>query len=141
MQRILVPLDGSPSSDSAVRHVIAMSKMGIESEIHLLHVQPQLVPGNVPDIAKPGLVERLGLDDADHAFGAAKRLLGEAALRYSTRTDVGDPAQQIALYADVHSCSAIVMGTRGLGPIKDLVLGSVATKVLHLVKVPVTLVK
>ena len=32
------------------------------------------------------------------------------------------------------------MGTRGLGSISGLLLGSVATKVLHLVKVPVTLV-
>jgi nucleotide-binding universal stress UspA family protein len=33
------------------------------------------------------------------------------------------------------------MGTRGLGPIANLVIGSVATKVIHLVEVPVTLIK
>jgi nucleotide-binding universal stress UspA family protein len=36
---------------------------------------------------------------------------------------------------------AIVMGTRGLGVVGGLVLGSIASKVVHLVKVPVTLVK
>ena len=141
MQRTLVPVDGSPSADHAVKHVIALSQIGAEVEVHLLHVQPPLVPRDVPDIAKPGLVERLGLDEADHAFASAKRLLEAAGVRYSTRTEMEDPAQQIALYADVHGCSEIVMGTRGLGPIKSLVMGSVATKVLHLVKVPVTLVK
>ena len=33
------------------------------------------------------------------------------------------------------------MGTRGLGSIRGLLLGSVATQVLHLVDMPVTLVK
>ncbi len=141
MQRILVPVDGSPSADHAVTHVIALSKMGLDVDVHLFHVQPPLVSRDVPDISKPGLTERLGLDAADPAFASAKRLLDEAGVRYSTRTEMDDPAQQIALYAEVHGCSEIVMGTRGLGPIKSLVMGSVATKVLHLVKIPVTLVK
>lgn len=141
MQRVLVPVDGSPSADNAVKHVIAISKMGAETEVHLLHVQPPLVPRDVPDIAKPGLVERLGLDEADHAFASAKRLLEESGVRYSARTAMGDPAQEIALYADVHGCTEIMMGTRGMGEIRNLLMGSVAMKVLHLVKVPVTLVK
>ena len=33
------------------------------------------------------------------------------------------------------------MGTRGMGAMGNLILGSVATKVIHLVDVPVTLVK
>jgi nucleotide-binding universal stress UspA family protein len=39
------------------------------------------------------------------------------------------------------NCDAIVMGTRGMGAVSGLVLGSVATKVIHLADVPVTLVK
>ena len=38
-------------------------------------------------------------------------------------------------------CDAIVMGTRGLGTVQTLLLGSTALKVLHLVDVPVTLIK
>ena len=55
MQRLLVPVDGSPSADHAVKHVIAMLKTRADAEVHLLHVQPPLVPRGVPDIAKPGL--------------------------------------------------------------------------------------
>ena len=39
------------------------------------------------------------------------------------------------------NCDGIVMGTRGMGAIGNLVMGSVATKVVHLTKLPVTLVK
>ena len=141
MQKILVPVDGSPSADRAVAHVISMTKSGIAAEVHLLHVQPPLELKDIPDIAQPGLVERLGFDEADKAFNNAKKLLAESGVRYSARTATGDPAHEIALYADVHACDQIVMGTRGLGRIKTLVLGSVATKVLHLVGVPVTLVR
>lgn len=38
-------------------------------------------------------------------------------------------------------CDAIIMGSRGLGPVASMIIGSVATKVIHLVKVPVTLIK
>jgi len=38
-------------------------------------------------------------------------------------------------------CDAIIMGTRGMGSLANLVIGSVTTKVIHLVEVPVTLIK
>ena len=118
MQRILVPVDGSPSADHAVKHVIAILKTRGNAEVHLLHVQPPLVQRDIVDIASPGLIERLSLDEADHAFASAKRVLDDAGVRYSARTEFGDPAPEIALYADVHGCSEIVMGTRGMGTIR-----------------------
>jgi nucleotide-binding universal stress UspA family protein len=54
---------------------------------------------------------------------------------------VGSSGQAIAEYADKLRCDQIVMGTRGLGSIGSLVLGSVATQVVHLTEHPVTLVK
>jgi nucleotide-binding universal stress UspA family protein len=39
------------------------------------------------------------------------------------------------------SIDHIVMGARGLGSIQGLLLGSVATKVIHLAEVPITLIK
>ena len=49
MERVLVPVDGSASAEHAEKHVIAMLKIGADAEIHLLHVQPPLVPRDVPD--------------------------------------------------------------------------------------------
>lgn len=141
MARILVPLDGSPASGRAVKHVVSLLDGRAENDVHLLHVQPPLVAQDVPDISRPGLSGRLGSEDVDRAFGTATCELEHAGIRHTAHTARGDPAQEIAFYADIHGCDHIVMGTRGLGSIRNLLLGSVATKVLHLVKVPVTLVK
>jgi nucleotide-binding universal stress UspA family protein len=54
---------------------------------------------------------------------------------------IGSSGQAIAEYANELRCDQIVMGTRGLGSIGSLVLGSVATQVVHLTEHPVTLVK
>lgn len=54
---------------------------------------------------------------------------------------VGEPASSIAAHVERHGADAVIMGTRGLGTLGGLVLGSVATKVIHLVTPPVTLVK
>jgi nucleotide-binding universal stress UspA family protein len=141
MSRILVPLDGSPASDRAVKHVVSKADSRADVEIHLLHVQPALLPQDAPEIARPGLGARLASDDLDRTFGTARRALEQAGIRYITHHVHGDAAHEIAFYADIHGCDEIVMGTRGLGSIRNLLMGSVATKVLHLVKVPVTLVK
>ena len=54
---------------------------------------------------------------------------------------VGDPAETIAKVAREQACDLIVMGTRGLGTVTGVLLGSVATKVIHLSDRPVLLVK
>jgi nucleotide-binding universal stress UspA family protein len=54
---------------------------------------------------------------------------------------IGDVPKALVAYAEAKGCDGIVMGTRGLGAIGNLVLGSVATKVIHLTRLPVTLIK
>ena len=54
---------------------------------------------------------------------------------------VGDVPQTIVRYAHESACAMIYLGTRGMTAISNLVLGSVATKVLHLADTPVVLVR
>jgi len=53
----------------------------------------------------------------------------------------GDPATIIIDYINEHGLDRVIMGSRGQGSIKGLILGSVAYKVLGKVKVPVTIIK
>jgi nucleotide-binding universal stress UspA family protein len=67
-----------------------------------------------------------------------KRTLMAIPAMFVARAELGSPAETIDRVAREVGAYQIVMGTRGLG---NLFLGSVATKVVRLAQVPVTLVK
>ena len=54
---------------------------------------------------------------------------------------LGAVAEQVALAVDRLGCDTVIMGTRGKSAIGNLLMGSAATRVVHLVNVPVLLVK
>jgi len=87
------------------------------------------------------MVERLHRDAGEAGVQRAKALLEAANIRCQAHIVLGDPAGCIAAYATETRCDEIIMGTRGMGAVGNLVLGSVARKVVHLAAVPVTLVK
>jgi nucleotide-binding universal stress UspA family protein len=60
---------------------------------------------------------------------------------YVTRSERGAVAATIDRVAREEHVTQIVMGTRGLGGVRGLLLSSVTTQLLHLVDMPVTLVK
>jgi len=136
MVSILVPVDGSKPSERAVKHVIELSAAVC---VLLLNVQP-------PSPATRSRTKRRGdmlrrLDAAEHATRSARVLLERAHISYKRYTRVGSPAQVMLEFARHEKCRQIVMGTRGLGAVAGLVLGSVALKIIELAKMPVTLVK
>ena len=75
------------------------------------------------------------------AFAFARRQLDAAKVSYIPHISAGDPAEEMAALAKSHGGDHIRMGSRGLGVLPGLVLGSVVTKVLHLTQVPITLIR
>ena len=69
-----------------------------------------------------------------------RSILAKHHVSAETLIRVGDPAQTIVQVAKQKHCAEIVMGTRGLGSLKGLILGSVTTKVIHLSRIAVTVV-
>jgi nucleotide-binding universal stress UspA family protein len=141
MVRVLVPVDGSESALRAVTHVIGRLRRGEEIDMRLLNVQSPVYSANITRFLTSEMVDVYYRAESEAALEKAKRLVEEAGLSHATHTTVGPIAETIAEYVAQNSCDEVVMGTRGLGALANLVLGSVATKVLHLVEVPVTLVK
>lgn len=140
MLRILVAVDGSDSNLRAVRYLVKLVAGRPGTEIHLLNVQAPL------SAAVSGFLAGKSLDDfhaeeGKAALRAAEGVLDGAGLPYESHVAVGDVAETIVRYGEKRQCDQILMSTRGLGPVPNLLLGSVATKVLHLAKVPVTFVK
>lgn len=142
MESILVAVDGSAASDRVVVQVIEDHRNLKEPpELHLLTVQAALVGVNVKIfIGKDELTEHYQ-EQGLATLKSARELLDAAGVAYVHHIGVGDPAQVIVQNAEDRRCGRIYMGSRGLGAVKGMVLGSVATKVIHLSKVPVLLVK
>lgn len=80
-------------------------------------------------------------DEGYAALKSAREKLDQAGVAYQHYIAVGPVAETIVQYAKENHCDQIIMGTRGMGAIADLVMGSVANKVIHLCNLPVTLIK
>ena len=142
MTKVLVPVDGSEQALHAVDHVIrGASHDGAAPEVHLLNVQPQILSGHARMYLKKDLIDEYYQEEALKALKPAQDKLDQAGIKYVASHQVGNTPEIIARYIKSKGCDMVVMGSRGLGSMHGMVLGSVATKILHLVDVPVTLVK
>lgn len=65
------------------------------------------------------------------ALAEAKAILVASGIDARTAAPVGDAADEIVRIAREAGADLLVLGARGLNPVKRLVLGSVSTKVLH----------
>ncbi len=141
MRRPLVPFDGSASATRALQHALDQLQDRAAAQLHLLNVQLPPLHTCPSKLVSPDLI-----DQELRRKGEALLVQAEA-VTAGTRTPVvhhvrvGHPAAEIAACATEQGCDAIVMGTRGKGAVAGMLLGSVATRVVHLTQVPVTLVK
>ena len=141
MRKALVPVDGSPNSDRAVQHVVDLAGYNPALEVCLLNVQPEIGEGEVRSFLKKEEVEAMQISKGGDVLVSARAILDAAKVRYEPQVLIGPVAETIARTALEQNCDGIVMGTRGLGAVAGILLGSVTTKVIHLADVPVTLIK
>jgi nucleotide-binding universal stress UspA family protein len=136
--KILVPVDGSACSMRALRYAAKRFRGSRSVCLMLLNVQLSVPPSALfPTAVVRDHQQRM----AEKSLVPARRVCRRFGIEFRASIQEGDPADVIASFARRTRCREIVMGTRGLGRISGLMLGSVATKVIHLATVPVTLVK
>jgi len=140
MRKILVPVDASESAQHAARYAATLASDNPAVQLHVLNVQEPLEVRAHAYLTQQE-AKSIQAADAQRVLQAVMELLDDAGVAYRADWRIGDTASTIAAYAEEIGCESIVMGTRGLGLVGNLVMGSVANKVVHLVKVPVTLVK
>lgn len=141
MRKVLIPVDGSRNALRALDYVLGLAR-GDELSVLLLYVH--FVPPFFEDTdayLRRSENRRLADKCARAALGPAGRRLSRAGIAHQEIVRWGDAAPEIARAAARSKCQAIVMGSRGMGAIKSLILGSTAAKVLQLATVPVTIVK
>lgn len=151
LRRILVPIDGSPTSFKALEYALSLGK-AFDSELVVTHVADpyDLSPVSDPKTVKiaPGdaSVKQTKEDKkkADEAALTIAKQLAERAgyLKIAFEHSIDkDPAQRILAEAKELGMDAIVMGNRGRGSAKAFFLGSVSTKVVSNATCPVIIVK
>jgi nucleotide-binding universal stress UspA family protein len=141
---ILVPVDGSEHANRAVAIAADMAvKYG--AELVLLHVMTTLgsarVPPDLVDLAK---IEHVLLSESDVMRGYAEKIIAAAeararhagASRIRSAIRVGQPAEAITAEAKDMHADLVVMGRRGLGSARAVLMGSVSLTVAQLAKCP-----
>jgi nucleotide-binding universal stress UspA family protein len=138
---ILLAADGSAHTRAAARHLVKhLARFAVAPSIHVLHVHPALPYPRAAAAAGKIAIDKYYREEGEAALSVAERELRKGGLAYQASWRVGEVADEISGYARKHGIDLIVMGSRGHGALRNLALGSVVTKVLATVKIPVLVV-
>ncbi|MEK6785822.1 MAG: universal stress protein [Nitrospirota bacterium] len=130
--KLLLAVDGSDNSYEAVR---ALKYLARAEELHLVHVldvPSPAYPMMIPEVAQElyETVERNMRDDGTRLLDRIVALLPLDAGPVTKHLVVGSPVDQIVALAEQQKINLILLGARGLGPIKERLVGSVSHRVL-----------
>ena len=142
MLKMLIAVDGSENSLHAIEAVARIANETTQRQIVLLNVRSgPLLYGDLPSLSLQQIDEAQKKQQDDVLATALERARACGLVIGATRRAVGDAAQEIVRVAAECAAQQIVIGTRGMGALGNLFLGSVAQRVVHLAEVPVLLVK
>ena len=141
---ILVPLDGSKDSALAVKHAAELASI-LGSEIILFHVIPSLPPYLDAAPEKLSSIQQSIMDEymkqGKTILNKAKDSLAAYGLNIQTIIAIGSPSDEIIKRAKKQNYDLVVMGSRGLGGIKGVLMGSVSGRVARYANRPVLIVR
>ncbi len=147
MYKILLATDGSENSFKAVEKAIEIAKP-LEADVTVLSVA-QDVPvfkgqeGLSYDQAvalQKNMVEGLG-KAAQEVLDNTKKVFADHGMEVRTMLKKGQPANAICDEATSGDYNMVILGSRGLGGLKEFILGSVSNKVAHCAHTSVLIVK
>lgn len=139
--KVALAIDGSNCSLRATKFVIELFEGREGTEVHVVNVHAPVRYVDLLAAEKRQLIEQWNRKSGEETTAAARDMLAAATIPCQLHVVTGDPAAAIVTLAREFGCGLIVMGTRGLGAVAGLALGSVATKVVHDADMPVLLVK
>ncbi|EHQ36214.1 universal stress protein [Methanoplanus limicola] len=137
-KKILLASDGSDNAERAAKEAAGLAEE-LSSQIILTYItgtppQSKLVKDNFD-------VHKVLKDDAEKKIKQTISALTEKEIPYTLKVAIGDPADEIIRIAEKEKADLIILGSRGLGTIKGVVLGSVSRKVTHSAECPVMIIK
>ena len=137
IKNILVPVDGSEGADRAIEKAVMLAEI-CGAKLNFLYV------ANINQLAINAVLSDAILDSVTKAGNVILERALEmvpAGVAKESFSDTGSPAVVILDFAETNDIDLIVMGSRGLGVVKGVLLGSVSQYVVEQSKCPVLVVK
>lgn len=142
MLKILIAVDGSEHANRAIEAVGRMVGSSLDLEATLVCVSPEPLFYGDFTLATIEMIEKEQRKTQDNILGKATALAASNGVKLTKAArPYGVIANEIIRTAEELRSDQIVMGTRGMGAVGSLLLGSVAQRVLHHATVPVLMVK
>lgn len=139
--KILVAVDGSPFTKRMLGYLAAHDEwLGEQHEYSVIHAVGAVPPRAAAALDK-ALLKSHYEEEAEKVFKPIRTFFAKQKLRADFSYKVGPPAEVIATAATKGEVDLLVMGSHGHGSLGNLVMGSVATKVLAHCTTPVLLVR
>lgn len=137
IDKILVPLDGSKISFNGLDTAIYLARQcgAIITGIHVVSIYPQ----HLGDLITPLKVKLV--QDAEKFMEQAKIKSAQNGIVFRQKIIYGEPKSDISDFAKQNKFDLVVVGSRGLGGLKEAFLGSVSNAIVHKSHVPVLVVK
>lgn len=140
--KILVPVDGSKSSNKSVEVAKEIGKK-FEAELLIMTVVSETsifeqYPTNFPYTLE---VNKANTERAEYVLKEVEESLKDYPYKVELFHTMGSPAEEIVNVAEDRGCSLIIVGNRGLGAFSRTLLGSVSNKVINTSKISVLVVK
>ncbi len=147
LDKVLVPLDGSPCSEAVLPWVRQLVATG-HAKVYLLRVLPGLDGGDVMysgfvavPYAVPTPEERAEMTDAAHTYLEQVAAFAGEGADVQTLVRQGEPGREIVAAARECGADLIAMSTHGRTGVGRLVMGSVADQVVRSAGLPVVLIR
>jgi len=144
---ILVPVDFSESSEAALLYAVRLSRC-MQCSLLVLHVvhDPGSMPGYYSRALKKKQLVRIEDAAAEMLDEFVHRVVKQnpevkGLKRLDSMMVKGLPSTRILEVADKSNATMIVVGSKGLTGLKHILMGSVAEHLVHLSRIPVTVVK
>jgi nucleotide-binding universal stress UspA family protein len=139
--KILVAVDGSPYTKRMLAYIAAHDEwLGAHHEYTIVHVVGP-VPPRAAAVLDKNVLKSHYEEEAERVFKPIRAFFAKQKLNASYVTKAGAPADVIASVAEKQPFDLLMLGSHGHGSLANLLLGSVATKVLAQCQMPVLIVR
>jgi nucleotide-binding universal stress UspA family protein len=139
--KILLAVDGSAFTKKMLAYITTHEELFTSANDYTLFTVQPVLPARARSALGKDIVSRYYAQEVERIMAPASKFLTRHNILAKSQWKVGAAGEEISKFAETGKFDLILMGSHGHGELANLVMGSVATKVLAHCTVPVLLVR